>query len=262
MLQLKQLFRRVFFLILVSQEFIVQAQNCELTGLKPDVANPVTQYKRRDNNRCEGLVLKPVSSRVYYTLKQLLIGNLQYELISEEVLRIKTPKSKKIKQFSVIGNSFQHPKNYRLDMSVAENTEVDVPLKEVILPNQFMPSQLGFYIKMNEDYFAPLKITSYTSPKVKSDTILTISFYSGLKIKDVNLKYAVYNGLCGKTITTISFNKSFETRQEIIFEISLNSLPELKKNDVDVCFELNAKDFANENDLPTYQFKVFLPQRK
>lgn len=163
----------------------IYSQSCD-AQLTPDSSILLYAYQPRPgSSRCEGLIRKNVSSATRpFTVISVLIGKLAYELNEKEVLHIKAPSSRKYKTLRVTGASFNHKKNYRIDMDLKEGEEKHIPVKAILAPNYFYPYQIGFCstVETETDYYVPLIITSEYYKEVVADSLLVVSFLCGMNL--------------------------------------------------------------------------------
>ncbi len=135
------------------------AQTCDPLLQRED--NQLLGYGPRQN-RCEGLYRTIVTQRDFGGLEVVgvTLGTFQFDLDEQEVIQISsaivTDEPVEVRAVGIPTNTY-----YRLDATIAPGQTLNWPVKDVILPAQLRPYQIGLYGWLNakgasETMYVPL----------------------------------------------------------------------------------------------------------
>lgn len=213
-----------------------------------------SRFGYRDRGgRCEGFYNSNVSG---FTLQVVSFtqGEISYVLNSNEKLRITAKPLQTVNEISLRGVNFSMSRNYRLDLSIEGGSSSDIPIKDVLLPNNLESKNLGlfgFVEKSGFRYYVPVVPMSLLSKKVKEKEKLNLRLISNLDIKEITWRYAVsQNEKCGNYSDFIKPNSRLYHRNNPI-DLEIPAILLEEKEDQFICIQvsieaLNGLEF-NEN---------------
>jgi hypothetical protein len=205
-----------------------------------DPEDSIYGYRER-NGRCEGFYNSNVSGFTIQVLS-LTQGTISYALNSNEKLRIATRSLRDFESISVRGVNFSMNRNYRLDLSLVAGSIADVPVKEVLQPNDVEPKNLGlfgFVERSGQRYYVPVSPMSSLSGSIINASKLNLQLVSNVNIKEVAWRFAVSkNDICGNYSDILKLsNAPYSRNSPIGLEIPTALLE--TSDEVIVCIQIN-----------------------
>ncbi|GGD82331.1 hypothetical protein GCM10011514_52970 [Emticicia aquatilis] len=243
---------KTYILIFISFQLYSQQPNKNV--LQNAEQGKFGYQKRTSDERYEGLFKTQISGSIIEVVS-VTQGDIEYQMNSNEVLRVALPKIQNIKETKITGVSYGINMNYQIDMVINDGKSKQIPLREVILPQRISSNNLGIfgYIELpnSEMEYVPVIVSSKLNPTQNSE--IKIKLASNVKISQVKWKYSVYkNGECNPTQPYIAINTSFE-KEEAIELVIPNELKTTK-----ICIEIQAQIAGNNRWIPK-TLKVYIP---
>jgi len=174
--------------------------NCEeLEGFAKSELN----YKYRKNGeRCEGMLtkLKSANANSFFHLKSAVLGQIDYDLKSDERLFVSTRIDERsiTGPLELIGESLSVSTHYRLYSRIDPNTEFSWSTKDVLRRQRIQDVDLGILARTHKsnlsgpvmagtDDYLYVPVNFYSENKTSDANSLTVTFISANDLSDVEI---------------------------------------------------------------------------